>query len=117
MKQENRNKGRRGEAEAAKYLANKGYQIIERNWGNKFGEIDIIAMDGGTIVFVEVKAKTGEKMGLPEEMVGKGKIHKIKQMAVNYLGEREVSCRIEVVAIVLDQGGQITRLTHYQDLA
>ena len=116
MKRENRNKGRRGEEEAAKLLIDKGYKIIERNWGNKFGEIDLIALDRDTLVFVEVKAKTGEEMGLPEEMVGRGKLNRIKHMAAIYLDGKEVLCRIDVVAVVYKKDGIILRLTHYQNV-
>lgn len=117
MKQENRNKGRRGEEEAARLLIGKGYTMVERNWGNKFGEIDIIARDRETLVFVEVKAKTGEEMGTPEEMVGRGKLNRIKHMASIYLDGRDVLCRIDVVAVVYGREGDLKRITHYQNVS
>ena len=66
MKQFNLQKGSRGEEEAARYLGQKGYQILERNHRTKFGELDIIASDKETLVFVEVKTKIGEDFGSPE---------------------------------------------------
>lgn len=116
MKRENRNKGRRGEELAARALAEKGYEMVERNWGNKFGEIDIIARDGEVLVFVEVKAKTGDQMGNPEEMVGRGKLAKIRNMANLYLGDKPALCRIDVVALVFGENGELLRLTHYENV-
>jgi putative endonuclease len=116
MKQENRNKGRKAEDLAAVELAKKGYEILERNFQNKFGEIDIIAKDGKTLVFVEVKAKTGEEFGWPEEMVGKGKLARVRQMAAVYLEGQTVLCRIDVVAIVFSAEGEVLRLTHYENV-
>jgi len=116
MKQENRIKGRLAEDLATQALRGKGYEILERNFANKFGEIDIIAKDGETLVFVEVKAKTGEEFGLPEEMVGKGKLAKIRQMAGVYLEEQSFLCRIDVVAMVFSPEGEVLRLTHYENV-
>jgi putative endonuclease len=97
-------------------LVRKGYQIIEKNWGNKFGEIDIIAKDGETTVFAEVKAKRGEGWGMPEEMVKKGKLQKVRNMATIYLEGKEVPCRIDVVAVVLGRNNKVVRLTHYENV-
>jgi putative endonuclease len=116
MKRENRQTGRIGEEAAAEALAAKGYRIIERNWGNKFGEIDIIAKDGEVLVFCEVKTKIGETFGTPEEMAGPGKLGKVRRMATTYLEGKEATCRIDVVAVVLDQAGRTLRLTHYPNV-
>jgi len=116
MKTLNRATGRSGEVFAARALADKGYIIIEKNFANKFGEIDIIAKDKGTLVFVEVKAKTGIEYGMPEEMVGRGKLQRIRNMATLYMKGKIVSCRIDVVAIVLDSNNEVVRLTHYENV-
>jgi putative endonuclease len=116
MKQFNRKTGQIGEEFASRALSEKGYTILERNYSNKFGEIDIIAKDKGLLVFVEVKAKIGVDFGLPEEMVGKGKLYRIRSMATVYLKGKEVPCRIDVVAIVLDEDMKVTRLTHYENV-
>lgn len=114
MKRENRNKGRRGEELAVKVLRQKGYRIVARNWGNRYGEIDIIAQDGETLVFVEVKAKTGEIWGTPEQMVNERKLAKVKRMAEEYVRGRELACRIDVVALVFDGLGEVERWAHYE---
>ncbi len=116
MKQFNRQTGASAEDIAAEHLAEKGYTILERNFQNKFGEIDIIAKDKDILVFVEVKAKIGDNFGLPEEMVGKGKLQRIKHMATIYTNGKEIECRTDVVAIVFDEDGSVSRLTHYENV-
>lgn len=116
MKQLNRKTGQIGEEFATRALADKGYLILERNFSNKFGEIDIIAKDQDVLVFVEVKTKIGIDFGLPEEMVGKGKLYRIQHMAEFYMKGNLVSCRIDVVAIVLHDDNSIARLTHYENV-
>jgi putative endonuclease len=116
MKLLNRATGRVGEDIAARALQDKGYQILERNFANKFGEIDIIAKDKNILVFVEVKAKTGVEFGSPEEMVSPGKLHRIRNMATMYLKGESVPCRIDVVAVVLGPDNSVVRLTHYENV-
>ena len=116
MKRFNRQTGERAENLAVKELEKKGYTILERNFSNKFGEIDIIAQDKKTLVFVEVKAKTGTEYGLPEEMIGRGKLQRIRNMATVYLNGKSLPCRIDVVAIVLGENNEIVRLTHYENV-
>ena len=96
MKSENRNVGRLGEQLAHQLLSDKGYQVIERNFGTKFGEIDLIVKDGDILVFVEVKTKKGLDFGSPEEMFTKGKMQRVKRMAAVYLQgkETETACRV-----------------------
>ena len=86
MLQRNRNKvfGSVGESCAVKLLTDHGYKIIEKNFRSRFGEIDIVAMDGDTLVFVEVKARQNTKFGLPEEAVTPAKIRHIKKTADYY---------------------------------
>lgn len=112
----NKQTGDTGESIAAKILEQKGYSILERNFSNKFGEIDIIAKDKETIVFVEVKTKIGVQFGNPEEMVGRGKLHRIRNMATMYLSGGSVPCRIDVIAIVLNSDGSVSRLNHYENV-
>jgi putative endonuclease len=116
MKSENKLVGRLTEAMAAEALKQKGFEILEQNFSNKFGEIDIIAQDRETLVFVEVKAKTGDQFGLPEEMITAGKLGRIRHMASIYTKGKEVLCRIDVVAIVLDEQHLPLRLTHYENV-
>jgi putative endonuclease len=95
--------GDAGEDLAADYLIGQGYEIMKRNHRNRWGEIDIIALDHDTLVFVEVKKKSTDRFGSPGEMITPKKIKKIKNTAENYLVDnnlKEVSWRID--AILLD---------------
>lgn len=116
MKYFNKQTGQLGEDFATQALKNKGYEILERNFSNKFGEIDIIAKDKDILVFVEVKAKKGLDFGLPEEMINPYKLGKIKRMAEVYLRGERLPCRIDVIAIVLSPENAILRLNHYENV-
>jgi putative endonuclease len=70
--------GNLGEEFALKLLFNKGYKIVSRNYHSRFGEIDIIALDKDTLVFVEVKTRWSERYGKPEESVTATKLNKIR---------------------------------------
>ncbi|MBI3887924.1 YraN family protein [Candidatus Microgenomates bacterium] len=119
MKILNKQTGFFGEKLATEFLEKKGYEILKRNFSNKFGEIDIIARDKSVLVFVEVKTKRGEDFGTPEEMVGKGKLAKIRNMAAIFMGQSaswRIPCRIDVIAVVLSQDDILLRLTHYENV-
>ena len=116
MKSSTRDTGRLAEEMAGKALIAKGYTILENNFSNRYGEIDIIAKDKDILVFVEVKAKTGEEFGLPEEMINRGKLQKVKNMALIYMKGENLPCRIDVIAVVLSQENNLIRLTHYENV-
>ncbi len=116
MKQENRKTGGLGESLAVDFLKKKEFEIVERNFGTRFGEIDIVARKDGVMVFVEVKTKRGDAFGSPEEMVGRIKLMKVRRMAEVYLNGKEVPCRIDMVAVVLDRDDRVERITHYENL-
>lgn len=116
MKQLNRKTGCAGEDAAVQELLRKDYRIVERNFSNKFGEIDIIAEKNGVTVFIEVKAKTGVFSGLPEEMISRGKLSKVKRMVSLYTKGHDIPCRIDVIAVVFSDTRQISRLTHYENV-
>lgn len=99
--------GKVGEDYAEELLRIKGYKIIKRNFRSKFGEIDVIAVDNDTLVFVEVKARWSHKFGLPEEAVTPKKIAKIKKASYyfNLLNpDLPKKQRIDVVAIDIVKG-------------
>ena len=100
--------GDRGENLAAKFLRNNGYKIIERNFRCQMGEVDIIARDGKTLVFVEVKTRQYDDP-TPEEQVNQFKRHQITKAAKYYLtryGTPQPPARFDVVAIVWPTGRQ-----------
>jgi putative endonuclease len=108
-----RRTARRGEALAALLLRLKGYRIEARNWRCPFGEIDIVAWDRDTLVFVEVKARTSASAGPPEVAVDRRKQGKLVMLAQAYLTRRlgELPpCRFDVIAI--EVRGLLPRLRH-----
>lgn len=116
MKMNNRRTGFLAENLAIEELKAKGYQILGNNFSNRFGEIDIIARDRDTLVFVEVKAKRGAEFGLPEEMISPYKLRRVKNMATIYMKGENLPCRIDVVAILLSPTDDLVRLTHYENV-
>ncbi len=104
MQERNRRKvGKCYEDLAALYLKEQGYEILERNYRDRLGEIDLIAKDGQYLVFVEVKYRRDPKSGYPEEAVGGRKQKKIRHTASYYLYRRgygeDMPCRFDVVSI------------------
>ncbi len=89
MKTQNYKKGKEGEEEALKYLENKNYVLVEKNFQNDLGEIDLIMTDNEWLVFVEVKYKHDDILGLPEEMIGKNKLAQVRRVAESYLVQRK----------------------------
>lgn len=109
--------GLRGEETALDFLRNKGYRIVERGYRFLRGEIDIIAWDGPTLVFVEVKARANTDFGLPEEAVTPAKQRQVRRIARGYLVDRalgEPDCRFDVLAILAPEDGAPV-ITHYED--
>ena len=94
--------GRAGEAKAEEILREKGYRILERSCRTKLGEIDLVAQDGKTLVFVEVKARSGLSFGLPQEAVHKKKQRHMVRAALAYIKQKRlgvIPVRFDVVAI------------------
>ena len=94
--------GQRGEAAAARYLRHRGYKILAR--GDRFapGELDLVALDRDTIVFVEVKTRQSDEMGHPAEAVNDQKQRRLTKLAVTFLkrhGLLERPARFDVIAI------------------
>lgn len=116
MKTLNLYTGKLAEDLACDHLKKKGYLLVERNFRNRFGEIDIIAKNKDTLVFIEVKAKTGKDFGSPEEMINSKKLFKVRRMAEVYLNGKNSLCRIDVVAVVLGDNNNLIRLTHYENV-
>ncbi len=102
MPHERQQYGQFGENLAARHLAENGYRIVETNYKNRFGEIDLIAMDGETIVFVEVKSRRSGTFGTAGASVSKAKQRKISMTALGYLKSKngiQQKARFDVVAI------------------
>lgn len=101
------------EIKAEEYLINKGYKILERNFRNRSGEIDIIAKDGEYFCFVEVKYRTTNDFGSPLEAVDYRKQNQIRKVAMFYLMKNKLSewtpCRFDVI------GFEGEKMTHIEN--
>ncbi len=100
--------GESGEDLACRELAARGYAILARRYRTRYGEIDIVARDGDTTVFVEVKLKTTGEFGTAAESVTPWKQRRVAAMAVDYLARNRLvdrPCRFDVVAIDLLERG------------
>ena len=96
--------GKQGENLAIDYLKKQGYKILETNKRfSRFCEIDIIALDGDTLVFVEVKTRSTNKCGAPEEAITRSKYNNIKTGLFTYLQENPnyKKYRIDIISIIL----------------
>jgi putative endonuclease len=94
--------GKRGEELACRELTRRGYAILARRYRSRFGEIDIVCDDGGTVVFVEVKARQSARLGSAAEAISGRKRRRIAAMALDYLawtGRMNQRTRFDVVAI------------------
>ncbi len=102
--------GKYGENLAASYISSKGYIILERNFNNKFGELDIIAVKGKDLVFFEVKYRTNKKFGYGDESISKSKIEKLRKSIEVWISKKGSFIQHENVylnAIVIDENKEI----------
>lgn len=113
--------GEKGETLAAKYLKKRGYKIIEQNYRTPLGEIDIIAKEKNTIVFVEVKSRRSIRFGSPKWAVTPKKQRKISMVALHYLKSTKQTtdkARFDVVSILSNKDApQIDIIKNAFDLA
>jgi len=118
MKSKNIHKGKSGEKIALKYLKEKGYNILAKNYKTNLGEIDIIISNADTLIFVEVKTREDTKfLDRPAEAITAFKCKKINQVAAQYMSRfqlRHVPVRFDVIEIYL-VGGQIEHIENAFD--
>ena len=112
--------GERGEQLAAEHLARRGYAIVERNFRTRWGELDIVACDGDTLVFCEVKTLRA-RPGLrdPLDAIRHGKRTQVRRMAAQWLVERlerprAAELRFDVVGVTIDVDGRLLALEHLE---
>ncbi len=100
--------GRQGEQLAASYLAEAGLTILERNWRCKHGEIDIVALDGRTLVICEVKTRSGLRFGTPIEAITRQKAWRLRKLAVAWVNAHGLifeAIRIDVIGVLRTASG------------
>ncbi len=109
--------GRLGESLARRMLQAKGYVIVETNYRCRWGEIDIVAQQGPELVFVEVRARSGDDMGTPEESLTRAKVDHLIAAAETYLQSLDHvpdSWRIDLVSVRMS-GGQLQSIRHLEN--
>lgn len=100
--------GRCGEDLAVAHLRKEGYQIVTQNYRCLYGEVDIIALDGDTIVFIEVKSRRSETFGQPQDAVGPKKQRKLSRISLHYLQQKRLeghNARFDVVSVRMSPDG------------
>jgi putative endonuclease len=111
--------GAAGELLARRHLERRGYRFVAANWRRPYGELDLIMRDGDVLVFVEVKTRSGERLGAAEEALTWAQSRRLLRGAQTFLAEREdlanLFWRVDFVAITLAPTGAVSRLTHVVD--
>jgi len=109
--------GRRGEDAAARYLVRLGYTIVARGHRDNIGEIDLVAVDARTVVFVEVKTRTSHDAGHPADAVDDAKQRRLTRLALSYMKRHdllECPARFDVIAITWPAGSGQPTIEHFQ---
>ncbi len=113
-----RSLGQRGEDAAAKFLRKLGYIIVARGHRDRIGEIDLVAVDGRTVVFVEVKTRTSQDAGHPADAVDDDKQRRLTRLALAYLKRYdllECSARFDIVAITWPDLKSKPKIEHFKN--
>ena len=108
--------GRRGEDAAANFLRHRGLAIIAQSNRDRLGEIDLVGVDGRTVVFIEVKTRTSAEAGHPVDAVDATKQRRLTRLAVAFLkqhGLLEYAARFDVVAVTWPDGSRSPTIEHY----
>ncbi len=109
--------GRRGEEEAARFLEARGFRIEARNVRTRFGEIDLIARDVRTVIFVEVKTRSSDESGMPLEAIPGRKAARLRRLAEAWAADHDVpdsiDLRIDCIGVVFKDAGAI--IEHVED--
>ncbi len=108
--------GKWGEDVAVEYLQSMGLVLLDRNWRCEEGELDIVALDGEVVVIVEVRTRSSDAYGAPEESLTPRKRRHLQKAALAYLQDKERLedvWRIDVVAIEASRDGHVDRIEHY----
>jgi len=107
-----------GEEVARGHLERRGYRVRETNYRCPYGEIDIVAEQGGCLVFVEVRTRRSRSFGTPEESVTARKAEHLKNVAEHYLqnhGGLPAAWRIDLLAVEVGPGGRVERIAHIEN--
>ncbi len=116
-------RGSLGEQIAVDHLAARGYEIVERNYRTRFGELDVVAADDDALVFCEVKTRVANGRSgpvTPLDAIGGQKRQRIRRMAAQWLAESDAArpsradLRFDAIGVVIDSGGRLLALEHVE---
>jgi len=108
--------GNFGEKIAADYLIEKGYLLLDRNYHTRYGELDLVMLEDGIVVFVEVKTRTSETFGHPEESITPSKLEHLQNAGLLWLQAHPESSddwRIDAISILMHRNGNIQDIKHF----
>lgn len=100
--------GKEGENFGALFLESRGHTLLARNWRGRYGELDLVSLDGDTLVFTEVKTRRGQKFGAPQNAVTAAKQKKLCLAALEFIaaeGYEDYNVRFDVLALIRSQDG------------
>ena len=103
-------RGRKGERIACRYLMRRGFDILARRYSHGAGEVDIIAFEKDTLVFVEVKTRSSRQFGEPWEFVDRRKQYRIRQTAERFIADHDLNqytYRFDIVSVVMTSGSKV----------
>lgn len=112
--------GALGERLAADHLIRRGFRILERNYRTRWGELDIVAFDGHTLAFCEVKTRSvGQRNGTPFDAIHPRKRKSVRKMAGSWMRERTARppapvIRCDAIAVTFDRGGRLVAIEHLE---
>lgn len=109
--------GKLGERLAWIYLIGRGYKILEKNYRTRWGEIDLVGQKRSTIIFFEVKTRTNQNFGWPEEAVTEAKVDKIIATGLSYLQQHRLNLnwQIDVISIIIDKQ-YLVQIKHFANI-
>jgi putative endonuclease len=112
--------GLAGEKAALEYLKNRGFRIEAVNYRCPLGELDIVAREKATVVFVEVRSRTGRSFGTPAESVTARKQHRLRRLAAQFMQARfgrEMACRFDLIAVLMNPDDlAVQNMRHYRSI-
>jgi len=117
--QRKRRLGQRGEDAACDFMVKHDMKILDRNWRCSYGEADVIALDGRTLVFCEVKTRIGTRYGKPSEAVTQKKLERYWKLINVYRSRnaiRHSSVRLDLISILVDEASEKARLHYLRDI-
>ena len=113
--------GNIAERYVVQHLEQRGYEILDRNWRRKWGELDIVAKKDGAVIFVEVKANRDESEGFdPEVRANREKMAKVARTARTYLMSKkyppEQEWQIDIISVTFDQPNKVAKIVHFKNV-